>query len=104
MYDDTLEFGKTAFITPNNKIIIVDEKHEVFVQSYCEGDINKLTKDELILYKYWLEQNDFNKRKMCSDFLVDVLGFDKIIKNISKTIATTTLFPHIRFYNYYLMD
>ena len=45
-----------------------------------------------------------NKRKMCSDFLVDVLGFDKILTNMRKSITTTTLEPHMRFYNYYLMD
>ena len=104
LYDEILETGKTAFITPNDKIIITDEKHEIYAQNYCEGNINKLTKDELILYKYWLEQNDFNKRKMCSDFLVDVLGFDKILKAKRKSITTTTLEPHVRFYNYYLMD
>jgi len=104
LYDEILETGKTAFITPNDKIIIINEKHEIYAQNYCEGNINKLTKDELILYKYWLEQNDFNKRKMCSDFLVDVLGFDKVMKNIRKSITTTTSFPHVRFYNYYLMD
>ena len=104
LYDDTLEFGKTAFITPNDKIIITDVKHEIFAQDYCEGDINKLTKDELILYKYWLEQVDFNKARRCSDFLVDVLGFDKIVKNVPKTITTTTSHPHVRVYNYYLKD
>ena len=104
LYDDTLEFGKTAFITPKDEIIITDVKHEIFAQNYCEGDISKLTKEELILYKYWLEQNDFNKARRCSDFLVDVLGFDKIVKNVGKTITTTTALPHIRFYNYYLMD
>ena len=103
-YDDTLEVGKTVFITPEDKIIITDEKHEIFAQNYCEGNISKLTKGELILYKHWLEQNDYNKRKMCSDFLVDVLGFDKILTNMRKSITTTTLEPHMRFYNYYLMD
>lgn len=104
LYDETLEVGKTAFITPNDKIIITDEKHEVFAQNYCEGNISKLTKEELILYKHWLEQNEFNKRKMCSDFLVDVLGFDKILKARRKSITTTSLEPHVRFYNYYIMD
>ena len=61
----------------SDKIIITDVKHEIFARVYCEGDINKLTKDELILYKYWLEQINFNKENRFSDFLVDVLGFDK---------------------------
>lgn len=104
LYDDTLETGKTAFITPSDKILIINEKHEVFAQNYCEGDINKLTKEELIIYRYWLEQINFNNSKRCSDFLVDVLGFDKVMKNIRKSITTTSSFPHVRFYNYYLMD
>lgn len=102
LYDDNLEIGKPAFITPSNKIIFTDEKHEVFAQKYCNGNI--LTKEELILYKYWLEQKDLNRRKVCSDFLVDVLGFDKILTIMRKTITTTSTEPHIRFYNYYLMD
>lgn len=103
-YDDTLEVGKNAFITPNDKIIITCEKHEIFAQNYCEGNISKLTKEELILYKHWLEQNEYNKRNMYSDFLVDVLGFDKILTIMRKSITTTTFEPHVRFYNYYLMD
>lgn len=102
LYDDSLEFGKTAFITPNNKIILTDEKHEIYAQKYCKG--NNLTKEELILYKYWLEQKDYNRGKIYSDFLVDVLGFDKILTIMRKTITTTSSNPHVRFYNYYLMD
>ena len=102
LYDKTLEVGNPAFITPNGKIIVTDEKHEVYVQNYC--DINNLTKDELILYKRWLQENEEVKRKMSSDFLVCVLGFDKILSLMKKAIVTTSYEPHIRFYNYYLMD
>ena len=104
LYNDTLELGNPAFITPNDKIIIINEKHEVFAQKYCDGNINKLTIEELILYKYWLEQKGFNRKEMSSDFLVSVLGFDKVLTLMKKAIATTSLEPHIRFYNYYLMD
>ena len=104
LYDDTLEMCKPAFITPDNKIIIANEKHEIFAQKYCEGNLSKLTKEELILYKYWLEQKGFNRKEMSSDFLVSVLGFDKVLTLMKKSIATTSLEPHIRFYNYYLMD
>jgi len=102
LYDETLEVGKTAFITPNDKIIVTDDKHEVYAQNYC--NINNLTKEELILYKRWLQENEEVKRKMSSDFLVCVLGFDKILSLMKKTIVTTSFEPHIRFYNYYLMD
>ena len=33
-----------------------------------------------------------------------VLGFDKIQTKLAKTITTTNYEPHIKFYNYYLMD
>jgi len=102
LYDETLEVGKTAFITPNDKIIVTDDKHEVYAQNYC--NINNLTKEELILYKRWLQENEEVKRKMSSDFLVCVLGFDKILSLMKKTIVTTSFEPHIRFYNYYLKD
>ena len=107
-YDHTLESQKNAFITPKNNIIIVDEGHEEFAENYCNGinlyDIDRLSIEELNLYKLWLNLNNFNKRGMSSDFLVDVLGFDKILKVMRKTITTTSLEPHVRFYNYYLMD
>lgn len=102
LYDKTLEVGKPVFITPNDKIIFTDVKHEIYAQNYC--NINNLTKDELILYKYWLEENEEVKRKMISDFLVCVLGYDKILSLMKKAIVTTSFEPHIRFYNYYLMD
>ena len=104
LYDDSLEDGKKAFITPLGKVILLCDKHEVYAQNYCEGDLSKLTKEELILYRYWLSQNDNNKREMYGDFLADVLGFDKVLRIMRKSITTTSPTPHIRFYNYYLMD
>jgi len=36
--------------------------------------------------------------------MVYILGFDKVETIIKKTITTACQYPHIRFYNYYLMD
>ena len=102
LYDKTLEVGNPAFITPNNKIILTNVKHEIYAQNYC--NINNLTKEELILYKRWLQDNEEIMRNMSSDFLVCVLGFDKVLSLMKKAIVTTSYEPHIRFYNYYLMD
>ena len=41
---------------------------------------------------------------MYGDFLADVLGLDKVLRIMRKSITTTSPTPHIRFYNYYLMD
>lgn len=41
---------------------------------------------------------------MHSDFMVFVLGFDKIETIMRRAIIITSRQPHIRFYNYYLMD
>lgn len=83
------------------------EKHN------CQGkreDIDlfltsSLAKEELELYKLWLESN--NSKQCSSEFLIHVLGFDKmvstIIYNINR-IYTTSIEPHVKYYNYCLMD
>ncbi len=43
-------------------------------------------------------------RKSLTDFMVLVLDFDKVEIQLRKTITTSSRQPHIRFYNYYLMD
>jgi len=113
-----------AFVTPNNDIIFTHDTHENFAKDYCYGtdydklyilnlknktniDIfssSKLSKEELRLYKLWLKENEFNNKKSYSDFMFFVLGFDKIQTKLKKTITTTNCEPHIKFYNYYLMD
>lgn len=65
---------------------------------------SKLTKDELNLFKLWLKCNNACKRNFYADFMVFVLGFDKVEKIMKNAITTTNSLPHVRFYNYYLMD
>ena len=65
---------------------------------------SKLTKEQLELYKLWLENYEFARSNLYSDFLVYLLGFDKIETVMRRKVTTTVLNPHIRFYNYYLMD
>ena len=120
-YDDKFDRGDGAFISPSNEIILTHGEHERFAGKYCSGidylfsrrsstkngdpfSLSKLTKEQLELYKLWLEQNEFYSRKMHSDFMVFVLGFDKIETIMRRAITTTSRQPHIRFYNYYLMD
>lgn len=65
---------------------------------------SKLTSAQLELYKLWLENYEFAHRNLYSDFLVYLLGFDKVETVLRRAITTTYPQPHIRFYNYYLMD
>ena len=68
--------------------------------SYNEYITSKLSDEELDLYIIWNSKNKYNS----TDFMVRVLGWDKIDSLSSKTIATSSYIPHIRFYNYYLMN
>lgn len=64
----------------------------------------ELTREQLELYKLWLEKYEFAKRNLFSDFMVYLLQFDKVETVMRRKITTTNPQPHIRFYNYYLMD
>ena len=65
---------------------------------------SKLTKEELILFKKWLKENERRARSILSDFMTYVLRFDKVETIRRKAITTTSDEPYTRFYNYYLMD
>ena len=136
-YKDKLYNSKGAFINQNGEFIFTNEGHESFASDFCKGkdyqflsslsdnhfeegkdkkyDIDpykssKLTKEQLELYKLWLNERLTNYKsylklgKECSDFLVYLLGFDKVETVMRRAITTTSPTPHIRFYNYYLMD
>ena len=65
---------------------------------------SKLTKSQLAKYKWWLEHYGKSQKDRCVDFLVYVLAFDKVERLVHDVITTTAAEPHVRFYNYYLMD
>ncbi len=68
---------------------------------------SQLTKEQLELFKlYWEYWDDFDFSRLhdCSDFLVLLLHFDKVETVMRRCITTTNTQPHIRFYNYFLMD
>lgn len=89
---------------------------ETYVECYnlkkTRDDINifegsELTKDKIELYKLWKEsclKKDWIPREMYSDFFTQILGFDKVETIRRYTITTSSKNPHIRLYNYYLMD
>lgn len=117
-YEDKLDTCNGAVIKPNGSIIYTYGEHESFAKNYCRGkdyslltssmiegvDIyssSKLTKQQLELYKLWLRSEKFPSN---IDFMVYLLRFDKVGTLLGNAITTTNNKPHIRFYNYYLMD
>ena len=96
-----------AFIKPSGEIIFTFGEHERYAHDYCYGtsySSTKLTKEQQELFEQWLDRYEFSKRKLYSDFMVYLLSFDKIETVMRETITTTNSNPHIRFFNYYLMD
>ena len=63
---------------------------------------SKLSVRELEKLKVWL--NNHNSQNTYSDFLVYALCYDKVERKVNKLITSTATDPHIRFFNYYLMD
>lgn len=92
-----------AFIKPSGEIIFTDDDHERYALDYCYNP-SKLTKEQQELFEKWLDLYDCYKRKLYTDFMVYLLSFDKVETAMRETITTTNPSPHIRFFNYYLMD
>lgn len=87
--------------------MLLYKKSTNFDGSIDEIDIyktSKLSSSELKLLKLWIESKNYRYRDMFSDFLVFVLGFDKVETAMRRAITTTTSMTHVRFFNYYLMD
>lgn len=64
---------------------------------------SKLTQKELELFKLWLESDKCCGKNLYSDFMLYLLGFDKVETVTRRMISTTSIDPHIRLFNYYLM-
>ena len=68
-----------------------------------EYSSSPLTSEQLKLYKKFIIQY-MKYGTIWSDFLVQVLAYDKVETQLHKTISTTSPNPYNRFYNYCLMD
>ena len=87
-----------AFVYPNNIVNIINKTHEEYAK-YLILNTNILNKEELKLLRIWLKTN---KDASFCDFLVYVLGYDKIITDTCKAIVTTSSMPYKKYYNYAL--
>ena len=109
-YDENLIKNNGGYINKNGKIFYTYGNHDEFAYNYCNDNDSKkqsmmLTKEELKLYKLWLENYKCASDSTLTDFMVEVLRFDKVVlSNIYNEIITTSTLPHIRFFNYYLME
>ncbi len=103
------EFSKLKSLKSKSDFEFAKFREETNFQGQKEDiDIyktSKLTKDELILYKKWV--NACKKEEIAlidEDFLVYVLGFDTLETIIGKFIKTTNPRGYRRYYNYLLND
>ena len=65
---------------------------------------SSLSREQLVKYKRWIEKHHIDRQAIYVDFLVFVLAYDKVETQIHNLITTTATEPHVRFFNYYLMD
>lgn len=132
-YDHNLGQERATFITPNNEIYcgysFQTNEHEDLSREYIEGECykilvrqkerlknikdkqdidiyqsSKLSKEELEAYKVWLQNKKLYFFRSYSDYMLHALGFDRVETMWRKTITTTSFEPHIKYYNYYLME
>lgn len=127
-YIHELECQKRAYIKPNGQILTTTGKHKIWAKEFCIGseckdfrslfskqspnnplpssiiESSSLTIEQLELLKIWLQGKDNFDENLFSDFLVFISRFDKMETKSRKVISTTSPIPHIRFYNYDLMD
>ena len=100
-YLTNMEIREGAFVTLKNKIIIVKDNHDKTATRICR---EALTSEESELFSLWKESNKALENDRATDFLVFVLGYDKIEKPINHSIVTVDNNPYIKYYNYCLMD
>lgn len=108
-YEQKLLDSRGAFINLTGEIIYVNKDHEETALEYCNTNLFKrnMNLEQLDIYKMWC-----NEDRPLSDYMLFILSMDKVIIlseenakiSIPKTIITPNRDPHIRFYNYYLMD
>lgn len=74
------------------------------IKALDEYMTSKLTSHQLDLWEKWLSQYDYDGFRRAQDFLVLVCNYDRIESMGRQYITTACDTPHIRFFNYMLMD
>lgn len=99
---DYLTGARIGPIQSHIVFLLAKDEYERQVHSVDAFSTSKLCMKDLEKLKVWL--NTHNGNNTYSDFLVYALSFDKVEKKVKKLITSTAVDPHIRFFNYYLMD
>ena len=128
-YDEKLIYGSGGYISFNGEISYckMSYTHENLARVICMGTFNekrfikslnrkelsydeyngKLNKYQFEIFKIWMEEhykNNISFYGACSDFLLHVLEYDKVEVVNNRAITTCNDNPHIRLFNYYLLD
>lgn len=104
------DYDYLKFIKYNASLELFEEFKRNYYFNGNKSDIDewchsKLTPLELEKYKIFLNQyGNYFKYASALDYMIYVLKFDKVESLLNRTIITTSKIPHIRFFNYYLMD
>ena len=104
------DYTKLRYIKNCSSDLLFDEFREEYSFNGERSDIDewsqsKLSIDELKLYKKWLKKySRYYKEASSLDFMILFLNYDKVESLKNFTITTSSRIPHVRFYNYYLMD
>lgn len=91
------------FLCGNDKEFIAMARYFSPSELKFEDYHGNLSKSDYELFKLWISKQATLK-DLASDFMFFVLSFDRVMSVREKAIATTNPNPHIRFWNYYLMD
>ena len=92
-----------------NEKMSFDDYKSLFNYHRSFDDLNpfintSLADDEFKLFLKWYNLYLNDRDTVCSDFLVQVLGWDKVETIQSKAIYTSNFKKNIRFFNYILMN
>ncbi len=109
-YCNGKDYNKLRYIKNCSSDLLFDEFQDSYSFHGERKDINEwsgsqLTSKQLELYKKWLKKySRYYKDSSSLDFMILFLEFDKVESMKKHMITTSSKIPHIRFYNYYLMD
>ena len=104
------EYEKLRYIKNCSSDLLFDEFKEQYsfdgdrldIDEYCQS---KLSSNDLKLYKLWLKKfGKLYREASALDFMVMFLSYDKVESIKKFSITTVSRIPHVRFFNYYLMD
>lgn len=89
----------------HDKEVFNDYKRTMNMNWENQSDVNEflssnLNEEQLELFKKWQEEFEFKNRNYYTDFMVEVLGIDKVSTLSANRISSIKKQPHIYYFNY----